>query len=212
MNLVHPGRPTRAETQKKTRVLQSRASGNIARRQSIPEYLDQAEIEALIANAPHTDCELVMMLQWRAGLRISEALKLEIQDLHLQAEPPVLRVRYGKGGTSRLVPIHSELRAAISNHIKFRRISVGRLFEVMATSTAWRWYRKAKAKAEETGGIPERRWMATHTLRHSAARHWLANGVPINQVSVWLGHASLQTTLIYLKIIPDPGNWMDGVP
>ena len=138
MNQVHTGRPTRSETQKKTRAMQSRASGNIARRQSIPEYLDQAEMEALIANAPHTDCELVMMLQWRAGLRISEALKLEVQDLHLKADPPFLRVRFGKGGKARLVPIHGELRAAVSNHIRFRRISVGRLFEVRATSTAWR--------------------------------------------------------------------------
>ncbi len=209
---VHPGRPTRAETQQKTRALQSRASGNVARRQTIPEYLDAPEIEALIANAPHTDCELVMMLQWRAGLRISEALNVEVQDLHLVAEPPVLRVRFGKGGKSRLVPIHGELRAALLNQIRFRRISIGRLFEVKATSTAWRWYKKARAGAIEKGGIPQGRWMATHTLRHSAARHWLANGVPINQVSVWLGHASLQTTLIYLQIIPDPGNWMERVP
>ena len=212
MNLVHTGRPTRSETHKKTRALQSRASGNIARRQSIPEYLNPSEIEVLIANASHTDCELVMMLQWRAGLRISEALKLEAQDLHLEEEPPVLRVRFGKGGKSRLVPVHGELRAALSNHIRFRRITVGHLFEVKATSTAWRWYKKAKGQAQEKGEIPEGRWMATHTLRHSAARHWLANGVPINQVSVWLGHASLQTTLIYLQIIPDPGNWMESVP
>ena len=52
--------------------------------------MDQAEIVALLANAPHTDCELIMMLKWRAGLRIYEALKLVVQDLHLEAEPPVL--------------------------------------------------------------------------------------------------------------------------
>ena len=54
--------------------------------------------------------------------------------------------------------------------------------------------------------------MATHSLRHSFARHCLANGVPTNPVSVWLGHASLQTTLIYLQIMPDPGNDMARVP
>ena len=60
--------------------------------------------------------------------------------------------------------------------------------------------------------IPDEQEIGTHTLRHSAARHWLMNGVPINLVSVWLGHASLQTTLVYLKIIADPGNWMERVP
>ena len=46
--------------------------------------------------------------------------------------------------------------------------------------------------------------MGTHTLRHSAARYWLSSGIPINVVSRWLGHASLQTTLVYLEILPDP--------
>ena len=179
------GGPTREIEAQRRNIAKARADGQIRRRQTISEYLDQLD-------------------KWRASLRISEALKLEVQDLHLEAEPPVLRVRFGKVGKSRLVRIHGELRAAATNHIRFRRISTGRLFEVKATSTAWRWYKRARAKAIENGGVPEGRWMVTHTLRHSAARHWLGNGVPINQVSVWLGHANLQTTLIYLQIIPDP--------
>ncbi len=46
----------------------------------------------------------------------------------------------------------------------------------------------------------------------TAARHWLASGVPINVVSQWLGHASLQTTIIYLEILPDPIGYMEKVP
>ena len=56
------------------------------------------------------------------------------------------------------------------------------------------------------------RKVGTHTLRHSAARHWLSSGIPINVVSRWLGHASLQTTLIYLEILPDPLGEMGRVP
>ena len=59
--------------------------------------------------------------------------------------------------------------------------------------------------------ISSGRSVGTHTLRHSAARHWLASGVPINHVSRWLGHASIQTTLIYLEILPDPSGYMDRV-
>lgn len=65
MNLVHPGRPIRVETRNNGRVMQSRASGNIARLQRIPEYMDQPETQALITNTPHTDFELAMMLQWQ---------------------------------------------------------------------------------------------------------------------------------------------------
>ena len=54
--------------------------------------------------------------------------------------------------------------------------------------------------------------MGTHTLRHSAARHWLSSRIPINVVGRWLGHASLQTTLVYLEILPDPLGEMGRVP
>ncbi|MCH7971706.1 MAG: tyrosine-type recombinase/integrase [Chloroflexi bacterium] len=51
-----------------------------------------------------------------------------------------------------------------------------------------------------------------HTLRHSAARYWLLNDVPINVVSKWLGHANLQTTMVYLELVADPGGFMERVP
>ena len=211
MTLVKTGRPTRSESSRRRRVLQSRASGNVARPQSLPEYLESDEVNHLISCAPNTDCGLLMVIQWRSGLRISEALRLEVRDLHLDAEPRVLRVRRGKGGKDRLVPVHNELWAAVGNHLRYRRISNGPLVKVNK-STAWRWYKIALAEAQSRGLIPQGRRVATHTLRHSFARHCLASGVPINRLSVWLGHASLQTTLIYLQIIPDPGNDMDKVP
>ena len=64
----------------------------------------------------------------------------------------------------------------------------------------------------EIEAIPEGMKVGTHTLRHSAARHWLSSGIPINVVSRWLGHAGLQTTLIYLEILPDPLGEMGRVP
>ena len=79
-------------------------------------------------------------------------------------------------------------------------------------STAWRWVQRANARAAELGGLPEGKRITTHTLRHSAARHWLASGIPINVVSRWLGHASLRTTLIYLEVLPDPLVDIERVP
>ena len=49
-------------------------------------------------------------------------------------------------------------------------------------------------------------------MRHSAARHWLSSRIPINVVGRWLGHANLQTTLVYLEILPDPLGEMGRVP
>ena len=41
-------------------------------------------------------------------------------------------------------------------------------------------------------------------LRHSYARHLVVNGILINYLFRWLGHSSIQTTLIYLELVPDP--------
>jgi len=196
---------------KKRRVLQQRASGNVACRTSLPEYLEPSEIESLIQLAPHAQARLIMLVQWRAGLRISEALALEVADLDLDGDNPALKVRAGKGGKSRLVPVHPELVVALRTRLDYGNIKRGPLFN-SSRSTAWRWLKRALDRAVELNQVPPGRRVATHTLRHSAARHWLASGVPINHVSRWLGHSSLQTTLIYLEILPDPSGHMERVP
>ncbi len=62
----------------------------------------------------------------------------------------------------------------------------------------------AVKRAEELGAVAPRKRVGTHTLRHSYARHLLMNGIPINHILRWLGHSSIQTTLIYLELVPDP--------
>jgi integrase/recombinase XerD len=191
--------PTRKE-----RVAIQRASGYVARRASLPDYLEMPEINALIQVAPHAQARLLMLVQWRAGLRISEALALDGDRL-------TLKVRQGKGGKDRVVPVHSELGAGLRSFLAFGNVKRGSIFDA-SRSTAWRWLKQALARAVELGAIPPGRKVGTHTLRHSAARHWLASGFPINVVSRWLGHASLQTTLVYLEILPDPAGFMERVP
>ena len=63
-----------------------------------------------------------------------------------------------------------------------------------------------------SGAIVPGRKIGTHTLRHSYARHLLMNGIQINYLSRWLGHSSIQTTLIYLELVPDPSGSLDRVP
>ena len=70
---------------------------------NLPEYLEKREIEAMIAAAPNPMARLLMLEQWRAGLRVSEALALEKRDLFLDSDRPTLRVRLGKGNKARVV-------------------------------------------------------------------------------------------------------------
>ena len=116
----------------------------------MPEYLEAHEVEAIIRVSDNPRARLLMLEQWRAGLRIAEALALEVADLSLDAEPPTLRVRAGKGNRSRIVPMHRELQAALRSALSYGSISEGKLVDVHP-STAWRWVRAAVRRAEEMG-------------------------------------------------------------
>ncbi|MFH1485657.1 MAG: site-specific integrase [Chloroflexota bacterium] len=177
----------------------------------LPEYLERDEVEGVARCAPHMRAGLIILEMWRAGLRISEAVALEVSDIHLDEVSPTLRVRKGKGNRPRVVPVHPELAGALRTTMDFGGKKRGRLVECHR-STAWTWVKKAVASAIERGYLAPDRLVTPHTFRHSAARHWLANGIPINVVQRWLGHKRLQTTLIYLEILPDQLGLMERVP
>ena len=178
----------------------------------LPEYLEAREVEALLSAAPHGKARLLMLIQWRAGLRVSEALALEGRDLRLDPEMPTLQVRQGKGRKPRIVPVHPELRTGLLARMEYGELPAGRRVVVAGRSTADRWIRAAAARAGELGSIQSGRRISSHTLRHSYARHLLLHGVPINYLSRWLGHSSIQTTLIYLELVPDPSGMLAGIP
>ena len=178
--------------------------------QRLPEYLSHEEVNALIRAAPTEQARLLMILQWRGGLRISEALSLRPADVRFDSVELV--VRQGKGHKDRLVRLHTELAQALGAAIGFAKIKADEPIVGVARMTAHRWYKQALRRCEASGVIFDGRHVSTHTLRHSAARHWLVNGVPMNIVQLWLGHANLRTTEIYTKLISDPGGFMEKVP
>ena len=118
-----------------------------------PEYLELSEVNSLIAAAPNSKARLIMLEQWRAGLRVSEALALESRDLHLDSARPTLVVRQGKGHKARVVPVHPELRTALTAATSFGTVGQGRLIEVSRV-TVWRWVQQAVCRATEAGELP----------------------------------------------------------
>ena len=178
---------------------------------NLPEYLEQREIEPVIAAAPNPLAKLMLLDQWRAGLRVSEALALEKPDLFLDSHRPTLRVRRGKGNKPRVVPLNPELQTILIATTSYGAGGQGRLIDVSST-IAWRWVQAAAQMATERGQLPPGRHLGTHTLRYSYAQHLLMNGIPLNYLSRWLGHADIKTTLIYLELVPDPTGSLATVP
>ena len=196
---------------RRPRGIHPKRTGEELQLKRLPEYLEADEVNAIIRAAEDPRAKLLMLTQWRAGLRVSEALALDVSDLSLDSDLPTVRVRSGKGRKARVVPVHPELAAAFRMALSYGNVTKGRLIEAHR-STAWRWVQAAAERAEWLGAIASGRRVGTHTLRHSYARHLLMHGVPINYLSRWLGHSSIQTTLIYLELVPDPTGSLAAVP
>ena len=168
----------------------------------LPVYLTAQEMNALLAASQEPVERLLIILCWRGGLRVSEALAVEAVHADLSDTGSMLRVVNPKGGHERLVPLHHELVLAL--RYAAEKTPAGVLV-AMKRVTAWR---RIKAAAKRAG---IKKTVGVHTLRHSAARHWLQEGVELNKVQLWLGHRNLNTTFRYLALTPDAAGDMQRV-
>ena len=101
---------------------------------TLPEYLEKPEVGALLTAAPNPQSRLLVLVQWRAGLRISETLALETRDLRLDTDQPTLSVRKGKGSRPRIVPVHGELQTALIAATTYGKVESGPLIAVCRTT------------------------------------------------------------------------------
>ena len=104
-----------------------------------------------------------------------------------------------------------ELLNALVAVLQFAGLGRGSVIGV-SRSMAWRWVQEAARRAVALGGLAACRRVGTHTFRHSYARHLLLHGIPINYLSRRLGRRSVQTTLIYLELVPDTAGRLATVP
>ena len=162
---------------------------------------DQNKHEALIAS----------LIMWRTGLRIGETLALEWRDIDFQEGALEVRNRTASFG-GRLVPLHGELVEMLGNWSEPHG-PMDRLLN-MSRRTALRHIRdgiEAAGLDDESTGTGVQK-AGAHSLRHSAAVHWLNSGVPSHVVAQWLGHSSTLVTLdTYLSMVHRTYT-MDDVP
>ncbi len=147
----------------------------------------------------------LIVVLWRAGLRIQEALALAEHDLDVRRGS--LLVRTGKGGRRREVGMDDWGWEQVGPWLTARaELPVGPLFCIIDGPTRGRWWSGAAVRCEfrrlaAVAGI--RRRFAPHQLRHAHALELAREGVPLNIIQRQLGHANLGTTSIYLQGI-DP--------
>ncbi len=143
----------------------------------------------------------LIVVLWRGGLRVQEALALGERDLDPRRGS--LLVRSGKGGRRREIGMDTwgweQLRPWIDARVG---LPVGPLFCVIDGPTRGRSWSSAGVRVELrrlAGQAGVRRRFAPHQLRHAHAVELAREGVPLNVIQRQLGHANLGTTSIYLQ-------------
>lgn len=185
----------------------------------LPKALSLEQVQAMLA-VPDTDSEIgirdaaLLELLYGTGMRISEAVALDLDDVDRLARAPAgepapgLRV-LGKGGKERMVPVGSYARRALDTYlVRARPVLVARARGTpalfinarggrLSRQSAWAVLRSVAEKAGITADV------SPHTLRHSYATHLLDGGADIRVVQELLGHASVTTTQIYTLVTID---------
>ncbi|HUS95848.1 MAG TPA: tyrosine recombinase XerC [Hyphomicrobiaceae bacterium] len=174
---------------------------------SVPKPITVEKAAGVVAGGPEALLDwvkardtAVLLLLYGGGLRISEALGIQLKDAPT-AQRDVLRVT-GKGRKERLVPILPVTIEAINSYLAmcpyplepddlmFRGAKGGPLSPRIIQLTVER--------MRHSMGLPET--TTPHALRHSFATHLLASGGDLRQIQELLGHASLSTTQVYTEV------------
>jgi site-specific recombinase XerD len=143
----------------------------------------------------------VIVVLWRAGLRISEALALTETDL--DPDRGALLARYGKGGKRREVGMDRWAWTQLKPWLELRtQLPIGALFCILRGPTRGRpcasaGIRGRMHRAAQEAGV--RRRLAPHQLRHAHAVEMSREGVPLLVIQRQLGHADLGITSAYLR-------------
>ncbi len=183
--------------------------------QGIPKALDEEQVERLLqavtGDGPRQQRDRALLeTLYGTGIRISEAVGLELGDLDL--DDAMVRV-LGKGSKERIVPIGRSARRALGIYLRDGRLASRRARPRrtadsdavflnarggrISRQACWSIVREAGARAGLDGHL------SPHVLRHSCATHMLDHGADLRVVQELLGHASISTTQVYTKVSPE---------
>jgi len=174
------------------------------------DFLDQKEVEALLTApkemtaADERDLTL-FALMLNTGARVQEVLDLRIQDVRVEA-PYQVRLR-GKGGKVRVCPIWAHTARRVRRLLARsawpvepdRPLFLNLRGEKLSRFGVYTLLKKRIGECTAAVDSLRGRQIHPHTLRHTTAVHLLKAGVDFATISQWLGHASLNTTMVYAR-------------
>lgn len=176
--------------------------------------LTQEEIKELYEVTQTVQEKAILSLAYGCGLRAAELENCNIEDIKLREK--ILIVPKGKGNKRRVIPMSNGVVKDLSNYYYNEReiLTTGRDYKLNASNQnafmlhsrggrmmddTYNKHLKALIERTESKTIKEKE-ITMHNLRHSIATHLLEQGIPVEQVRIFLGHSQLETTQIYTHI------------
>lgn len=170
----------------------------IDRPNRLPVVLSKSEVKTLLKAPVHIREKVMFALTYDTGIRISELTNLLVSDVDLKRA--VIHVRQSKNKKDRYLPISSHAIRGIKKHMAINNPKVY-LFEnqnrkgMPISKTRVRFLLKEALSMTDI-----KKNISVHSLRHTFATHQLEDGQNIMVLKDLLGHANIQTTLVYLHI------------
>jgi integrase/recombinase XerD len=171
----------------------------------LPDVLTRNEVKTVLNHISTFHSYVFFRTLYSCGLRLSEGLNLQVQDI--DGKRGFLKIK-GKGSKERYVPLpqatYELLKLYWRTHKNKRMIfpALGNKFDKASTSTkpmAMSTVQRTLKDAARSAKVkPEK--VRAHVLRHSYATHLLEAGVSIRAIQKYLGHSTLEQTMVYLHL------------
>src|SRR6202007_897291 len=169
----------------------------VAHPRKIPIVLIPEEVLRFLEAAPGPKYKAALSAAYGAGLRVSEVVALKVSDI--DSERMLLRIEQGRGRSDLFAILSPRLLELLRDWYRIARPAVwlfpGR--DPLLPLTTRQFNRVVHAAAERAA-IKKR--VTPHTLRHSFATHLLEEKTDVRLIQVLLGHAKLETTVLYTQL------------
>jgi integrase/recombinase XerD len=175
------------------------------REQRLPAVLSTKEVRSILntVNTPQNKAYLTTV--YSCGLRLNEALFLQVADI--DADRMTIHVHRGKGAKDRYVPLPESTLDILRNYWKLHRNPVWIFPRLGHSGQEGPLATTPMNKGSVQGALRRvlnqlnlKKRISVHTLRHSYATHLLEAGVNIRRIQQYLGHRSLNSTMVYLHL------------
>ena len=164
----------------------------------LPRYITPQQFADLLTGTTSKKHQLIMLVFYATGLRLSEARHLKWEHIHF--EEGIIFVVSGKGAKDRIAILPADLSEQLQSYRKILRPNQVYVFEgkTMGKAIAPKTVQWAFKRAREKARLPD--WVTAHVLRHSYATACLKNGTNLLSLQTLLGHKKLSTTTRYLHL------------